>query len=173
MNMSENKPAAVEARKEPTVGPGPVIDWSNQPVDFWGNSTYFVCAHYNHCGEVGLISIRRNDWKPCSDWRDKLAIKNQIVGAKWEAAELYPAESRIQDRGNWSHLWVMPKGERYSFGFIESEVSRSDKPAKANEIQRPLAQRGDTTPLKLISSWSAPLIQPAYTRATRGCQSKQ
>ena len=124
------------------MNPDPVIDWSEQPVDFWSNSTYFVCAYYNHCGEVGLISIRRHDWKPCSDWRDKQAIKNQIVGPEWEAAELYPAESRVMDKGNWSHLWVMPKGKRYSFGFLEGD--HSDKPAKANEVQRPLAQRGNT-----------------------------
>jgi len=37
---------------------------------------------------------------------------------------------------------VMPKGKRYSFGFLEGD--HSDKPAKANEVQRPLAQRGNT-----------------------------
>jgi hypothetical protein len=42
----------------------------------------------------------------------------------------------------------MPKGGRHSFGFIEGKTSRSDKPAKANEVQRPLAQRGDMSPLK-------------------------
>jgi hypothetical protein len=123
------------------MNPNPVIDWSKQPVKCWRNSTYFVCAYFNHDNEIGLISIRRHDWKPCSDWRDKQAIKNQIVGPEWEAAELYPAESRVQDQGNWSHLWVMPKGRRYSFGFIAGKTRRSDKPAKANEMQRPLAQR--------------------------------
>jgi hypothetical protein len=126
----------------------PVIDWSKQPAKFWGNSTYFICARLNHDNEIGLLSIRRHDWKPCSDWRDKQAIKNQIVGPDWEAAELYPAESRVQDQGNWFHLWVMPKRGRYSFGFIEGETRRSDKPAKANEMQRPLARRGDISPLK-------------------------
>jgi hypothetical protein len=85
---------------------------------------------------------------PCSDWRDKQDIKDKIVGTEWEAAELYPAESRVQDEGNWSHLWVMPKGGRYSFGFIEGETRCSDKAAKVNEVQRPLAQRGDMSPLK-------------------------
>ena len=140
--LNGSRPADVQ------MTPNPVIDWSKQPVDFWSNSTYSVCAYYNHCGEVGLISIRRHDWKPCSDWRDKQSIKNQIVGAEWEAAELYPAESNVQDQGNWSHLWVMPKGGRYSFGFIEGKTSRSDKPTKANEVQRPLAQRGDMSLLK-------------------------
>jgi hypothetical protein len=129
------------------MNPNPVIDWNKQPAEFWRTRTYFVCAHRNHDNEIGLVSIRRHDWKPCSDWRDKQAIKNQIVGPEWEAAELYPAESRVQDQGNWSHLWVMPKGRRYSFGFIEGKTRRSDKPAKANEGQRPLAQRGDTSPL--------------------------
>ena len=129
------------------MNPNSVIEWSKQPVKFWSNSIYFICAHLNHDNEVGLISVRRHDWKPCSDWRDKQAIKNQLAGAEWEAAELYPAESRVQDEGNWSHLWVMPKGGRYSFGFIEGKTSRSDRPAKPNEVQRQLAQRGDTEPL--------------------------
>ena len=130
------------------MNPNPVIDWSKQPREFWSNSTYLVCAYRDHCNEIGLMAIRRHDWKPCSGWRDKQAIKSQIVGSEWEAAELYPAESRVQDEGNWSHLWVMPKGGLHSFGFIEGKTSRSDKPANANEVQRPLAQRGDTTPLK-------------------------
>jgi hypothetical protein len=130
------------------MNPNPVIDWNKQPCENWSTRTYFVCAHRNHDNEIGLISIRRHDWKPCSSWRDKQAIKNQIVGPEWEAAELYPAESRVQDQGNWCHLWVMPKGRRYSFGFIEGKTRRSDKPAKANEVQRPLAQRGDTSPLE-------------------------
>jgi hypothetical protein len=131
-----------------TSNPSTVIDWSKQPVEFWSNSTYSVCAYRNPNDEIGLIAIRRHDWKPCSDWRDKQAIKSQIVGPDWEAAELYPAEARVQDEGNWSHLWVMPKGERYPWGYIESAVSRSDKPARANEVQRPLVQRGDISPLK-------------------------
>jgi len=138
----------LESKETTKMNPNPVIDWSKQPTQFWSNSTYSVCAFHNHCGEVGLISIRRHDWKPCSDWQDKQAIKNQIVRAEWEAAELYPAESRVQDLGNWSHLWVMPNGRRYSFGFIEGKTNRSDMPAKANEAQRPLAQRGDMSPLK-------------------------
>jgi hypothetical protein len=83
------------------MNPNPVIYWSKQPHKFYRNSTYFVDAVLAPDNEVGLISIRRHDWKPCSDWRDKQAIKNQLVGAEWEAAELYPAESRVQDQANW------------------------------------------------------------------------
>src|ERR1700732_3927666 len=126
--------------------PGQSNDWKNQAADFWSNSTYFVTARHNHCGEIRLISIRRHDWQPCSDWRDKQEIKNQIVGAEWEAVEVYPAESRVLDLGNWAHLFVMPNGERFPLGFV-GEASRSDKPVTANEVQRPLAQRGDTEPL--------------------------
>jgi hypothetical protein len=32
----------------PTLMDNPVIDWSKQPVEFWSNRTYFVCAYYNH-----------------------------------------------------------------------------------------------------------------------------
>jgi hypothetical protein len=111
-------------------------------------------------------SIRRHDWKPVSDWRDKQTIKNQIVGPEWEAAELYPAESRVQDEGNWFHLWVMPRGGRYSFGFIEQETERSDKPAKPHEVQRPLAQRGDDGPLIQATPFIAMPCR-AHTRENR------
>jgi hypothetical protein len=131
------------------------IDWSKQPCGFWSNKTYFVCAFRNPDNEIGCISIRRHDWQPCTDWRDKQAIKNQIVGPEWEAAELYPAESRLQDTGNWYHLWVVPRGQRYPWGF-SSAVRRSDKPAKPNEIQRPLMERGDMSQLVAIHNATPP-----------------
>jgi hypothetical protein len=130
------------------VNPDRTIDWRKQPHKFWRNETYFVSAVLKEDNEIGLISIRRHDWKPCSDWRDKQAIKNQILGPEWEAAELYPAESRVQDQGNWYHLQVMPKGKQFPFGFLETRSS--DKPAWPNEEQRPLEQGGDLTPLEYV-----------------------
>jgi hypothetical protein len=82
---SAAQPRLFDEKKRPAavhMNPTPVIDWSKQPVEFWSNSTYFVCAYRDHCNEIGLMAIRRHDWAPCSDWRDKLAIKNQIVGAE-------------------------------------------------------------------------------------------
>jgi len=55
------------------------------------------------------LSIRRHDNKPIDlPWRDKQAIKNQLVGEKYEGVELYPAESRRQEtKSNQYHLWVI------------------------------------------------------------------
>jgi hypothetical protein len=130
----------------------PVIDWSKQPVEFWQTETYLICAYRNHCNEIGLLAIRRHDWKPCSDWRDKQAIKNQIVGPEREAVELYPAESRVQDTANWYWLCVLPPGEQFCLGFFLG-TNRLDK-AGGHEVQRPLAQRGDASSLERCAAVS-------------------
>lgn len=94
-----------------------------EQVNVFSNATYLIYA-VPHNAVVRPISIRRHDWKPCLDWRDKQAIKNQIAGPECEAAEVYPAESRVVDTSNWSHLWVLPLSERFSFGFIEGQAIR-------------------------------------------------
>jgi hypothetical protein len=87
--------------------------------------------------------IRRHDWQPVSDWRDKQAIKNQIAGPESEAIELYPAEARVFDYANWAHLWLMPGGEAFPFGY--SKGKRSSAPQGLG--QRALGERTDTSPL--------------------------
>jgi hypothetical protein len=129
-----------------------LIDWTKQPVDFWNTKTYFICAYRGPDNEIALLAIRRHDWQPCSDWRDKQAIKNQIAGAEREAVELYPAESRVVDTANWYWLCVLPPGERVPVGFTEGQAIRLDKHQlpKTHEVQRPFAQRGDHSPLRLV-----------------------
>lgn len=113
------------------------------PVEVWSNDTYFTHA-VSHNGAVHWLSIRRHDWKPVLDWRDKQAIKNQIAGPECEAAELYPAESRLVDTCNWAHLICLPPGEKFPFGWTKGKQTEDC----AREAQRPLTQRGDCSPLR-------------------------
>ena len=52
------------------------------------------------------LHISRVDGLPCTNWEHFQQIKNEIVGPECEAAELFPAESRLINEGNEYHLWV-------------------------------------------------------------------
>ena len=66
------------------------------------------------------LSIKRHDRQPIHDWRDLQEIKTDLVGARNEGVELYPAEDRVIDAANQFHLWVMKDPEiRFPFGFHE------------------------------------------------------
>jgi hypothetical protein len=68
------------------------------------NDTYTV--QMEQVGPFVHLSIRRNNWDTCKDWRHFQQIKNMLVGAENEAVELFPAESRLVDTANVYHLWV-------------------------------------------------------------------
>lgn len=52
------------------------------------------------------LMIKRADKQPIRAWRILQDIKNDIVGKDRVAAEFYPRESDVTDRGNLYHLWV-------------------------------------------------------------------
>lgn len=85
------------------------------------NNRFQVIVHpvKNDDDKVVLVhlSIRRLDRKPLRDWREFQRIKNEICGPEHEAVELFPAESRLVDQANQYHLWVLPPGVRFPFGF--------------------------------------------------------
>lgn len=56
--------------------------------------------------DVVHLSIKRKDREPCRDWRHLQEIKNELVGEECEGVELYPAESRVVDTANQTHLWI-------------------------------------------------------------------
>jgi hypothetical protein len=72
---------------------------------------------------VTWLAIVRVDRQPVDDWRDKQRIKNELCGPQREAIELYPAESRLVDTNNQAHLYVLPEGQCFPFGYIERDVS--------------------------------------------------
>ena len=91
-----------------------------------------------HLGKCAHLSIRRDDREPVSDWRDKQAIKNQLVGPECEGLELYPAESRLVDTANQYHLWVVcDPTSRIPFGWTE-RVTLNE--SIGGSIQRPLEE---------------------------------
>jgi hypothetical protein len=69
------------------------------------------------------LDIRRRDGQTCKEWRDFQRIKNELVGAEFEAVELFPAECRLVDTANQYHLWVHTDPHyRFPFGFAERFV---------------------------------------------------
>ena len=80
------------------------------------------------------IAISHHSETARHDWRDFQAIKNDLVGATWEAIELYPSEDRLLDPCNRFYLWAVPPGVLL-FGFKHRLVVGADH---AVAPQRPL-----------------------------------
>lgn len=83
------------------------------------------------------LSFRRRDRKPIREWRHVQRMKSELCGADCEAVELYPNEDDLLDAANQYHLWVMPPGLRFPFGF------RSGRNVADNaDISRQFAEAG-------------------------------
>ena len=82
----------------------------------WVNDEYIVIQRDHDTGLTHL-SFKNRANNPFIDWRDRQEIKNQLCGPEREGCELYPAESRLVDAANQFHLWVLPEGDRFPFGF--------------------------------------------------------
>jgi hypothetical protein len=93
-----------------------LVDTLPDEAKVYINDRYQVIVRADQEGWEWL-SIKRKDRQVIHDWRELQEIKNQICGAEREALELYPAESRLVDSSNQFHLWVMPKGEMFPFGY--------------------------------------------------------
>lgn len=99
-------------------------------------------------GVKGLVwlSIRNIENTHERDWRDYQRIKNELVGPEREGCELYPAESRLADGSNQFHMFVLPEGVTFPFGFPDRLVS--EIPMKGG-CQRPFED--DAKPADLIT----------------------
>ena len=84
--------------------------------EIWLNNKYQVNIRHLSNGWTWL-SIKRLDKKSIHDWRDLQTIKNKLTSSDREGLELYPDENRLVDSSNQYHIWVMPKGEKFPFGF--------------------------------------------------------
>ncbi len=116
------------------------------PDEVWVNSRYQVLVTYYKPDSfmadkdmpypfVSHLSIKRHDRKPVTDWRDKQRLKNEILGPEIEAVEVYPAESRLVDSSNQYHLFALPPGFKFPFGYKERAVASSSVLGATN--QRP------------------------------------
>lgn len=99
-------------------------------IPHFQNSRYHVAIDQLPDQDVLHLDIRTRDKAvPGPErWRDFQRIKNELVGTDFEACELYPAEDRLRDAGNNFHLWVLPRGQRFPFGFSTRIVSYKDSP---------------------------------------------
>jgi hypothetical protein len=115
-----------------------------QRQQWFRSDTYQVAMFEFECEQFNLIlthlSIKRNDRAPIDTmyWRELQAIKNAIVGAEREGVELFPAESRKVDGANQYHIFVLPPGTKWPFGFVDRMVTNDAGPGGA--VQRPLAK---------------------------------
>lgn len=88
---------------------------------------------------ITWLSIKRMGDKECiRDWRHLQEIKNDICGVDAEGVELYPKEDRKMDGANQFHIWVLPPGQGFPFGFPFREVldSESVKREGRGAVQR-------------------------------------
>jgi hypothetical protein len=103
--------------------------------EVWMNETYQVNVRRGDVGDLVHLSIKRRDKQPVTDWRDKQAMKNQLVGPECEGIELYPAESRLVDGANQYHLWCSSDPAfRFPVGWDTRHVSDG---SGGGAVQRP------------------------------------
>ena len=99
-------------------------------AELYVNDVYMIQVFRNGDQSCRRLAIRRLDHGVIKrDWREFQAIKNQIVGPEIEACELYPAESRKVDATNVYHLWCLPAGQQFPFGYTEGDVREYDREA--------------------------------------------
>lgn len=135
-------------RKRPRWGPflpGTLPDRrdypSLKPDEVWLNDCYQVLVTWFDCSQLGVkgmrwLSIKRRDRKSIHDWRELQLIKNQLCGHDCEAVELYPCDARTVDAANQYHLFVLPAGMAWPFGYFYREVSALSSQGSS---QRPFA----------------------------------
>lgn len=110
-----------------------------QGDEIWANHTYVVTVRRNAAeGFVERLSIRRQDRRAVSDWRDKQAIKNQLAGRDVEAIELYPRQDRVVDAANQAWLWCMKPGVVLPIGFPGGDIKDAGEGEMYGSVQRPL-----------------------------------
>jgi hypothetical protein len=110
------------------------------------NGKYQAMIRYDE-GGITCLTIRREDRRPVTDWRDVQWIKNQLLGPEIEAVQVFPAESRLVDTSNQFYLYAFPAGYRIPFGFDERMVtekvevtSRYRDGRESTSQQRPFAE---------------------------------
>lgn len=106
----------------------PFIEGSPPPARFNAGERAFHNGKYQailkDAGGMWILTIRREDRRPVTDWRDVQWIKNQLLGPEVEAVQLFPAESRLVDTSNQFYLYAAKQpGYRFPFGFGQRRVA--------------------------------------------------
>lgn len=113
-------------------------------VQVWSNDVYQVIVRprsiYDSVGalvgEVLWLSVKTHTRRPIRDWRHLQQIKNEVAGPEREACEIFPAESRLVDTSNEFHLFVLPFGERFPFGYQQRDIQTSEAITAFNAEQQ-------------------------------------
>lgn len=134
----------------------PLRDAYDIPVAVYLNSRYQVHVHRFPAGtwpgvdlEVNQLSIKRIDKREIKDWREFQRIKTEILGPDVEGIELYPREDRLLDTANQYHLWCLPAGQFFPFGYFDGRIV-SDSSCRgglerSGSRQRPLPEYMEPT----------------------------
>lgn len=118
-------------------------------IGVWSSEDYEVEHSTVEVPEFGFqmdwLSIKRRNKAAVHDWRHLQQIKNEILGPDREAVELYPAEARLVDTSNQYHLFALPAGKTFPFGYrarmIVDAKPSEDRHVRGTARQRPI-QRG-------------------------------
>ena len=91
-------------------------------AETWMNNTFVATVVDAPIWQEGWpamkqCSIRRVDRKTIHDWRQLQRVKADIFGEHAEAVELYPSAARVVDTANSCHLFVLPEGSMFPFGW--------------------------------------------------------
>ncbi len=112
-------------------------------IETWSNDRYYATVRrYSRkpfplgSNAFVVIGISRCDETCVRDWRDLQYAKNDIVGAEWEAVELFPAESRKVDPSNRFYLSCFPPGTFMRVGLDMMGERRVIGPQDAKAPQR-------------------------------------
>ena len=113
-------------------------------IECWVNNFYEVWVYRKknadslvhnpiYKGKCTYITIKRKDKKAVHDWRHFQQIKNELVGNEVEAIEIYPKESRLHDTVNQYHLFCLPLGTTFKFGWQERNVDYTPREGGYNK----------------------------------------
>jgi hypothetical protein len=120
--------------------------WAEQGLARWfANSIYLVRAIAIRADApfnvAVCLTVQTHDHQARHDWRELQRIKNEIVGTKVEAVEVYPSEDRLVDNSNLYHLFCFPElgtaDGLLPFGFAERLVSEGPVPGHKQRDFRP------------------------------------
>lgn len=110
-----------------------VMKKASETDEVYRNDKYQVNLKHLE-GGITWLSIKSVDKQPIHDWRDLQLIKNMLCGPEREGCEIYPRESRLVDTSNQYHIYVLPEGQEFPFGFDDRMIVSSNG---RNSVQRP------------------------------------
>jgi hypothetical protein len=117
-----------------------LVDADSAIGEIWRGRTYQVVRREFATWDgkpLVHLAISRHTGREVRDWRILQQIKNQLVGEECEAVELFPAESRLVDTCNVTHLWcIADPAFVFPFGYEEREVRDDGHPG-----QRPFKRK--------------------------------